>query len=73
MPFEPVASVLILGLPLAIYLGAATLIALLATATIGMLVLREGSDVPFTWHVNMARLTIVIALIHALVVYWTVF
>jgi cytochrome b561 len=73
MPFEPVASILIFGLPLAIYLGAATLVSLLATATIGMLVLREGSDVPFTWHVNMARLTIVIALIHALVVYWTFF
>jgi hypothetical protein len=73
MPFEPVASILIFGLPLAIYLGAATLVSLLATATIGMLVLREGSDVPFGWHVNVARLTIVLAFIHAMIVYWTVF
>jgi hypothetical protein len=73
MPFLPVAQIVIFGLPLAIYLGAATLIALLATATIGMLVLREGSDVPFAWHVNMARLTIVLALIHAMIVYWTFF
>jgi hypothetical protein len=73
MPFLPVASITILGIPLAFYLGAATFIALVTTATLGMLVLREGSKVPFTWHVNMARLTIAIALIHGLVVYWTFF
>jgi hypothetical protein len=73
MPFAPVASIMLFGLPLAIYLGAAAIIALLATATLGMLVLKEGSHVPFTWHVNMARLTIVLAIIHGLVVYWTFF
>ncbi|MDD1661884.1 MAG: hypothetical protein LUO97_07460 [Methanomicrobiales archaeon] len=73
MPFLPVAMITFFGLPLAIYLGAATLISLVTTATMGMLVLREGWNVPFTWHVNMARLTIALALIHALVVYWTFF
>lgn len=73
MPFLPVAGILIFGIPLAFYLGAATFIALIATATLGMLVLREGSSVPFPWHVNMARITIVIAVIHAVVVYLTFF
>jgi len=73
MPYLPVAMITILGIPLAFYLGAATLIALITTATLGMLVLRGGSSVPFTWHVNMARLTIALALVHALVVYWTFF
>ncbi|HVN65575.1 MAG TPA: hypothetical protein VMT31_03035 [Methanomicrobiales archaeon] len=73
MPFLPVAQIMILGLPLAIWLGAATFLALIATATLGMLVLREGSKVPFSWHLNMARTTIVIALIHATVVYLTFF
>ncbi len=73
MPFLPVAQIVILGIPLAFYLGAATIIALIITATFGMLVLREGSHVPFNWHVNMARLTIALALVHALVVYWTFF
>jgi hypothetical protein len=73
MPFLPVALITIFGIPLAFYLGAVTIIALLATATLGMLVLREGSSVPFPWHVNMARLTVVIAIIHGLVVYWTFF
>ena len=61
----------ILGIPLAFYLGAATLVALITTAILGMLVVREKAQ--FTWHVNMARLTIVLALVHALVVYWTFF
>lgn len=73
MPFLPVAQIVILGIPLAFYLGAATLISLITTAAFGMLVIREGSTVPFTWHVNMARLTIALAIIHALVVYWTFF
>jgi hypothetical protein len=73
MPYLPVAQIVILGIPLAFYLGAATIIALITTATFGMLVLSEGSNVPFTWHVNMARLTIALAIIHAIVVYWTFF
>jgi hypothetical protein len=73
MPFLPVARIAIFGIPLAFYLGAATLISLVTTATLGMLVLREGSTVPFAWHVNMARLTIALALIHGLVVFWTFF
>jgi hypothetical protein len=73
MPFLSVAMIAIFGIPLAFYLGAATLICLITTAILGMLVLREGSGVPFAWHLNMARLTIVIALIHGLVVYWTFF
>ncbi|HVP25138.1 MAG TPA: hypothetical protein VMS81_04075 [Methanomicrobiales archaeon] len=73
MPFQPVAVILIFGIPLAFYLGAATLIALIMAATLGMLVLKEGSNVPFAWHLNMARLTIVLAIIHAMVVYWTFF
>jgi hypothetical protein len=73
MPFLPVAMITIFSIPLAFYLGAATFIALAVTATFGMLVLREGSNVPFSWHVNMARITIALAIVHALVVYWTFF
>ena len=73
MPWLPVAQITIAGLPLAFLLGGITLLSLVATAILGMLVTREGSDVPFPWHVNVARLTVLIALIHGLVVYWTFF
>ncbi|HYA31123.1 MAG TPA: hypothetical protein VED67_00075 [Thermodesulfovibrionales bacterium] len=73
MPYLPVAMIMIFGIPLAFYLGAATLVCLITTAALGMLMVREGSRIPFTWHVNMARLTIALALVHGLVVYWTFF
>ena len=73
MPFLPVARMTLAGIPLAFVLGGITLLALVATATLGMLVTREGSELPFSWHVNMARLTVIIALLHGLVVYWTFF
>jgi len=73
MPYLPVAQITIAGFPLAFVLGAVTIIALLATAALGMLVLKEGSDIPFAWHLNIARLTIVLAILHGLVVYWTFF
>ena len=73
MPYLPVAGIVILGIPLAFFLGAATLIALVATATLGVLVHHEMWGVQFSWHMNMARLTVALALIHGLVVYWTFF
>jgi hypothetical protein len=73
MSYAPVANFFIYGIHLAIYLGAATIISLIATATLGMLVTREGSDIPFSWHFNMARITVAIALIHVTVVYLTFF
>ena len=73
MVYPPVANILIFGLPLAFYLGAATFISLITTATIGMLLQRDTSWVRFPWHVNMARLTIAIAIVHGIVVYLTFF
>ena len=72
MPYLPVAQITIAGLPLAIVLGLITLITFLSVATLGMLI-QKGSDIPIGWHVNLARLTVVLALIHGLVVYLTFF
>jgi hypothetical protein len=73
MPYLPVAQITIAGLPLAFILGAVTLVSLLAAATLGMLLQKEGSDIQLTLHVNLARLTVVLALLHGLVVYLTFF
>ena len=73
MAYPPVANFVIYGIPLAFYLGAATILALFATAALGMLMVREGSEVPYSWHFTMARITIVIAIIHGIVVYLTFF
>jgi hypothetical protein len=73
MPYLPVAEITIAGVPLAFVLGGVTLVTLVTTAVLGMLVMKGDSKVPFSWHVNLARATVVIALLHGLVVYWTFF
>ena len=52
-------------LPLIIMAGIIVFLCLISTATVGFLVMKGKGNVPFTWHVNLARLTIAIALIHA--------
>lgn len=73
MPYLPVAEITILGLPLAFFLGGITMVAVVATAVLGMLLMKEGYNIPLSWHVNLARVTILIAILHGLVVYWTFF
>jgi len=65
--------IIIYGLPLYIYLGAVTFIVIIATAILGMLVLKGKYGVKFSWHLNMARATILLAIIHGIFVIWGMF
>ncbi len=38
---------------------------LISTATVGFLIMKGKTNIPFSWHVNLARLTIAVALVHA--------
>jgi hypothetical protein len=51
-------------LPMIIAAGIILFLSLIATATLGMLILKGKGNISFSWHVNLARLTIIIALIH---------
>lgn len=62
--FQEISYYLIFGKPFLMYLGATTLILLLSTATVGFLYLK-GKEIPFGWHVTLAKCTIVVALVHA--------
>ena len=64
--------IVIFGLPLAIYFGIITFICLFATAIIGVLVLK-GYKIPFKWHMRMAAVTILFAVIHVTLVIWLFF
>jgi len=44
--------------------GIILFLSLIGTATLGMLILKGKGNISFSWHVNLARLTIIIALIH---------
>jgi hypothetical protein len=67
-----IGHMIIFGLPIALYFGIATFISLLVTATIGLLVLK-GYKIPFKWHMRMAAITIMFALIHVTLVIWQFF
>ena len=58
------ALYLIFGKPLFAYFGLLTLVSLLFTAAISTLNKKGIRVIPFKWHAVMARVTIVLALIH---------
>ncbi|ACL16798.1 hypothetical protein Mpal_1476 [Methanosphaerula palustris E1-9c] len=54
--------------PIAVYFGIATFFALLVTVTIGVLLRKGYRIVPFPWHMRMAAITLIFALIHVTLV-----
>jgi hypothetical protein len=53
-----------LTLPMIIVAGSILFLCLIGTATLGFMIMKGKGNVSLTWHINLARLTIVIALIH---------
>jgi len=53
-----------LGLPLIAWGGLATLVSLLATATIGYLFHSGRAGFPFVWHIRAVIITLTLALLH---------
>jgi len=44
--------------------GSILFLCLIGTATLGFMIMKGKGNVSLTWHINLARLTIVVALIH---------
>ena len=63
--FEEISYALILGKPLILWLGVASLILLIITATIGYLSYTNRLKIQFHWHPRMAALTIIVVAVHA--------
>lgn len=61
-----IAFTTVLGLPLIMYSGLATLFSLLFTATVGYLNFHGKIIIPFKWHPRLAALTITLAIIHGI-------
>lgn len=62
--------IIIFGLPLYFYLGILTLVCLISTALLGFFFLKGKFGVQFSWHMNLARITVVVAIIHGALVAW---
>jgi hypothetical protein len=52
-------------IPVIVGAGIVLFLCLIGTATLGFLIMKGKVRLPFSWHVNMARLTVVLAFIHA--------
>jgi len=65
--------IVIYGLPIALYFGIITFICLIITATMGILVLKGLYHIPFKWHMRMAAITFIFAIIHITLVTWQFF
>ena len=50
--------------PMIMIAGTILFISLISTAALGFMIMKGKGDIPLPWHINLARLTIVIALIH---------
>jgi len=59
-----IAYTMLFGKPLILWGGLVTLICLLFTALISVLNNRGNHKIPFKWHPIMARVTIVLGIIH---------
>jgi hypothetical protein len=52
-------------LPMIVIAGVILFLCLIGTATLGSMIMKGKGNIPISWHVNLARLVIVISLIHA--------
>jgi hypothetical protein len=52
-------------IPVIVGAGIVLFLCLIGTATLGFLIMKGKVRLSFSWHVNMARLTVVLAFIHA--------
>jgi hypothetical protein len=50
--------------PMIMVAGMVLFLCLIGTAVLGYMIIKGKGNIPFSWHMNLARLTIVIALIH---------
>jgi len=63
--FAEITYMEIFGKPLIMYLGIVTLLCMLVTATIAILTMKGIRKLPVDWHIWGARITILLALVHA--------
>ncbi len=46
--------------------GSILFLCLIGTATLGFMIMKGKGNVPLPWHINLARLTIVVAIVHGI-------
>ena len=52
--------------PMIMVAGSLLFLCLIGTATLGFMIMKGKGNVPLPWHINLARLTIVVAVLHGI-------
>ena len=63
--FQEITYLQIFGKPLILYGGVLTLLLLLLTAAVSIMNKRGITIIPFKWHIRLAAVTLLFALVHA--------
>ena len=63
----------ILGKPLILYLGFLVLLSFVFTASIAALNKKGIHKIPFVWHLRMAKISFILAIIHGLLAFLAYF
>jgi len=56
----------LVSFPLIMIAGSILFLCLIGTATLGFMIMKGKGNVPLPWHINLARLTIVVAIVHGI-------
>jgi hypothetical protein len=55
-----------ISFPMIMVAGSVLFICLIGTAILGSMIMKGKGNIPLPWHINLARLTIVVALLHGI-------
>lgn len=61
-----IALTLLFGKPLIMYGGILTFLLMMSTVTVGILNSKGNFTIPFKWHPRLARVTVIIGILHAI-------
>jgi hypothetical protein len=51
-------------LPMIMIAGSILFLCLIGTAILGSMIMKGKGNIPLSWHINLARLTVVVVLLH---------
>ena len=51
-------------LPMIMIAGTILFLCLIGTAILGSMIMKGKGNIPLSWHINLARLTVVVVLLH---------
>jgi len=55
-----------ISFPLIMVAGSILFLCLIGTAILGSMIMKGKGNVPLPWHINLARLTVVVAILHGI-------